>query len=198
MDKYVITITRQFGSMGRSIAKELSGLLNINFYDRDIVEEASKEMNLPLSVVNAQEEKAKTGLFYRTLPLGNGTSTIQDIIFNAQKEIILDIAEKESCIIVGRCSDYILRNFKNHISIHIYAPYDARFDNCVNLLNMTPHEAKKMIHSVDKAREAYHMKYAKHLPSDIKRNNLLIDSSLLGVSDTAKLIADVAKAKFKL
>lgn len=191
MEKFTITITREFGSLGRSIAKELSRELGVEFYDRDIVEEVAKQLNLPVSTVSDEEEKSKQSFLPRMFPLGTDETYIQDIIFDVQKGIILDLARKTSCILVGRCSDYLLEKEKHNINIFIYAPYEKRLKNCVNTLGMTEGEAKRMIASVDKARNAYHKKYAGYLPGDPEHKNLMIDSSLLGVTGTAKLIAEV-------
>lgn len=196
MQKYVITITRQFGSLGRPIAHQLSELLEVEYYDRDIVEQVSRKMNLPISQISESEEKAKSLFFNMKYPLGTATTQIQDQIFKTQREIILDLAEKESCIIVGRCSDYILEGLKNHISIFIYAPYEARLKNCVDNLHMTRAEGEKMIAEVDRARDSYHMRYANYLPGDFKHKDLMINSSVLGVEGTAGYIADLIHTRF--
>jgi cytidylate kinase len=129
-------------------------------------------------------------------PLGTDEDYMQDIIFDVQKDIILDLAKKESCILVGRCSNHILEHQKNNINIFIYAPYQKRIENCVNSLGMTVSEAKRMIQSVDKARNTYHKKYAGYLPNNPEHTNLMIDSSLLGVTGTAQLIAGVVRQLF--
>lgn len=197
MEKFTITITREFGSLGRSIAKELSRELGVEFYDRDIVEEVAKQLNLPVSTVSDEEEKSKHSFLPRMFPLGTDETYIQDIIFDVQKGIILDLAKKSSCILVGRCSDYLLEKEKNNINIFVYAPYEKRLENCVNTLGMTESEAKRMIVSVDKARNAYHKKYAGYLPGDPEHKNLMIDSSLLGVTGTAKLIAEIVNQLYE-
>lgn len=196
MEKYVITITRQFGSLGRPIARELADSLGIEYYDRDIVEEVSKKMNLPVSTISDSEEKAKSLFSSMKYPLGIATTPTQDKIFSVQREIILNLAEKESCIIVGRCSDFILEDMKNHISIFIYAPYNARIDNCINRLHLSRPEAEKMISDVDKARNSYHLRYAHFLPYDVNHKDLLINSSLLGVEGTSEYLAELIKKKF--
>lgn len=196
MEKFTITITREFGSLGRSIAKELSGELGVELYDRDIVEEVAKQLNLPISTISEEEERAKQGFLPRMFPLGTDEAYIQDIIFDVQKGIIRELAKKSSCILVGRCSDYLLEKEKNNINIFIYAPYGKRLENCVQTLGMTESEAKRMISSVDKARRAYHKKYAGYLPNDPEHKSLMIDSSLLGVKGTAKLIAQIVYQLF--
>jgi len=197
MEKYCITIARQFGSLGRSIAHELSEILNIEYYDRAIVEETSKKMNLPISTISEQEEKSiKSNFFNLLFPLGIDSIEKQDKIFNIQQQIILDLADKQSCIIVGRCADYILRDQKNCLNVFIYAPVEARFHNCVNTLGMKPEEAKKMIHDMDIAREQYWKRYANYSPGDFTHKHLMLDSSVLGVTKTAQLLADIVKKRF--
>lgn len=198
MEKYTITITREFGSLGRPIARALSEQLGIEFYDRDIVEEVSRQLDMPVSKISESEEKSHHYLFSSMFPLGTDEEYIQDMIFDVQKDIILDLAGRSSCIIVGRCSDYLLQNEKNTINIFIYAPYARRLENCVRTLGMTEEQAKKMIMRVDKARAKYHKRYAGYLPADPKHKHLMIDSSLLGVEGTAELIAHVVKKRFQI
>ena len=108
-------------------------------------------MNLPVSKISEHEETYSTSLFSMLLPLGSDSIAKQDEIYNVQKEVIREMAEKESCIIVGRCADYIFRDHRNVLNIYIYAPVDARYKNCVEVLKMKPEEATKMIYKVDKA-----------------------------------------------
>ncbi len=196
MKKFIITITRQFGSLGRPIAKELAELLHVEYYDRDIVDEASKKLGMPVSTISNEEEQANIKFFSMRYPLGMGTTEKQNEIYRAEAEIIKDIAARESCIIVGRCSDYILKDREDVVNIYIYAPYEARMKNCVEILNMTEDDAAKSIQQVDKARDHYHRTYAKYLPADPNYKNIMIDSSLLGVDGTAKILADIIKMKF--
>lgn len=196
MKHYVVTITRQFGSLGRPIAMELAEILDVEYYDRDIVEMTAKEMGLPISVISENEEKAKTSFLGMSYPLGMDTIEKQNKIFLEQRKIIKDIVERESCIIVGRCADAIMQESNNCINVFIYAPYEARLRNCIDTLHMDEAEAKKMITSVDKARDNYHKTYAKFLPGDYRYKQIMIDSSLLGVHGTAKILAEVVRNKF--
>ena len=198
--KYVVTITRQFGSLGRPIAKRMSEILDIGYYDRDLVDEAAKKLKLPVSVVDKEEESAKkvplnpfTRMKY---PLGKGTSDTQDAIFEAQQNIIQFLAEKETCIIVGRCTDFILEEMKNAMHIYIYAPYDVRVQQSVDNLKMDIQEARQMIVDVDEARDSYHMHYAGYLPDDKNHKDIMIDSSFLGVEKTAQFLAEAVRRKF--
>ena len=194
--QYIITIVREFGSMGRPIARRLSELLGIEFYDRDIVEETARKMNLPVSVISINEENQGSAYSRMRFPLGKSSREKQDEIFRVQSEIIRSLAKRESCVIVGRCSDYILRDFENRLSICVYAPFEKRIENCVSSLGMDEETAMQMTVEVDKARRKYHKRYANYSPEDIKNKNLLIDSSFFGIEGTARLIAEIAKSKF--
>lgn len=89
------------------------------------------------------EERAPGSYFSMRFPLGNMTSDLQNKVFRAQQDIITELADRESCIIVGRCADYVLREKKNLMRVYIYISYENKYDNCVNNLSMTPREAKK-------------------------------------------------------
>lgn len=194
MSKYTITITREFGSLGRPIARRMSEILGIMYYDRDIVEEVSKQLQLPVPTISDVEERAPGSYFSMRFPLGNMTSDLQNKVFRAQQDIITELADRESCIIVGRCADYVLREKKNLMRVYIYTSYENKYDNCVNNLSMTPREAKKMIRDVDQARIAYHMRYAGYMPDENK--DIQIDSAFLGVEGTAWYLSQAAKHRF--
>ena len=200
--RYVITITRQFGSMGRPIARKMAEMLGIEYYDRDLVDNAAKKLNLPVSIINEVEEKADSlsaNPFFRMAnPLGSGTTATQDKIFEAQQNIIKFLAEKETCIIVGRCAYFTLSDMENAIHIYIYASYDARLEHCIKDLNMEENEARAMIAAVDKARDSYHMNYTGYLPDDKAHKDILINSSLLGVDGTARFLVELIKEKFNV
>lgn len=196
MKKFVITITREFGSLGRPIAKRLAELLDVEFYDRDIVEAAAKKMNLPVSVISESEEK-KSNFFKMMFPLGTDSNEQQNAIFECQSKIISELAAKESCIIVGRCADYVLADEPNAIHVYIYAPYADRLANCVGTLGMEKNEAKRMIAEVDKARLNYHKHFAHFTPSDYAHKHIIINSALMEVEGTARALEAIVKQYFK-
>ena len=188
MEQYVVTVSRQFGSMGRTIAKQMAEKLGIEFYDRDIVEETAKRMGLPVSVISQKEENANSIYFKRQYPLGMGVSNMQDEIFSIQKNLIEDLAKKESCIIVGRCAESILADWKNHLRVYIYAPYEKRLKNCTEILKMEEKTARKMIREVDRSRELYHRRYCPEYTDAFSNRDLLIDSSRFGIEKTAEIL----------
>lgn len=195
MDKYVITISRQFGSMGRSIAYKLSELLGVEFLDRDIVEMTARRMHLPVSMISNEEEAVKAGFFGRVYPLGVGLPSLKDEIFEVQSNLIRDIAAKDSCIIVGRCGEYVLKDHPNRFSVYVYAPYEARMKNCVESLGMDTKTAKRLIKEVDVARENYHKLYVPGYSGPFDNRDMCIDSSRFGIDGTAEILSTIIKGR---
>lgn len=140
------------GSLGRPIAQKLANLLSIEFYDRDIVDNACKSTGFSVKEVSDLEENAKTDYLYMRFPLGKVTTTRQNYIFDVQKKFIKKTAEQEDCIIVGRCAEHILEDKGRLLRIYIYAPYEQRLKNCTDILKLDHDTALKKIDSVDKAR----------------------------------------------
>jgi cytidylate kinase len=124
-------------------------------------------------------------------------NSITDEIFAVQRNIIRDMAAKESCIIVGRCADSILMDYKNHLNVYIYAPYDARMYNCVNELMMDEKTASKMIREVDAARTNYQKKYCPEVKTVFDNKDIMIDSSYFGVEGTAQILAQIVRDKWE-
>ncbi len=196
MKQYVITISRQFGSLGRSIAQALSKELGVDFYDRDIVEQTAKRMGLPVSVISDSEENSKSIYFRRIYPLGMGMTSLKDEIFLVQKNIIQDLASKSSCIIVGRCAGSILADYPNHLGVYIYAPYSERFKNCTQRLGMDADTAHKMIREVDRSRQLYYRRYCPEVKDPFTDHDIMLDSSSFGVEGAARLLAHIARERF--
>ncbi len=197
MEKYVVTISRQFASLGRTISQRLAEKLDIEFWDRDIVEATARRMGHSVSTISDEEERAKNSFFLRKkYRMSFATYSINDEIFETEKNIILDAAKKESCIIVGRCGDYILKDVPNHLSVYIYAPYEARLKNCTETLMMDERTAKKMIREVDMARSYYRQRYCPDVRADEDFRHLMIDSSRFGVEGTADIIAQVVRQQW--
>ena len=198
MSKYVVTISRQFGSMGRTIAEKLSERLGIEYLDRDIVEATAKRMGQSVKAVSDAEESSPSFFLRKKYPFRMGIYSITDEIFEVQKNIILDEASKESCIIVGRCADSILRDFENHLNVYVYAPYEARLYNCTHDLMMDEKTARKMIKEVDEARTNYQRRYCPDVQSVFDNKDVMIDSSRFGTDGTAGMIEKIVRYKFNV
>ena len=196
MKQYVVTISRQFGSLGRTIAQIMARELGIEFYDRDIVEETASRMGLPVSVISSKEEHSESIYFRRQYPLGMGIPGMKNEIFLTQKNIIRDLARKESCIIVGRCAESILMDMENHLNVYVYAPVEARLRNCVDILKMDERTARRMIREVDRSRELYHRRYCPEYVNASTNKDIMLDSSRFGPEGTAKILVALVKELF--
>ena len=196
MEQYVITISRQFGSMGRTIAQHLSEELGIEFYDRDIVEATAKRMGQSVKAISNAEESAGSFFLRKKYPFKMGIYSISDEIYAVQKNIIRDMAQKQSCIIVGRCADSILQDMPNHLNVYIYAPFEARLYNCTHDLMMDESTARKMIKEVDTARTNYQRKYCPEVKSVFDHKDLMRDSSKFGIDGTVKLLSGIVRERW--
>lgn len=200
-DKYVITVSRQFGSRGRLIAKEMAEILGIDYYDRDLVEQAAQQLNLPAAVVDRTEETARRispNLFsWMAYPMDSSITGVQEQIFRAQKDFIRSLSGQEPFVIVGRCSDYILSDIKDSMHLYIYAPFEIRVQNCMKDLHLDIDRARKTILSMDEARDSYYMNIAGYLPDDKRHKDLMIDSSLLGIHGTSEYLAEAVRRRFQ-
>lgn len=195
-EHYVITVTRQFGSLGRPIARKVAEKLDIPFYDRDIVEQTASQLGLPISYISQNEETAGGRYFKMKFPLGVASRAEQDRIYEVQSELIRAIASRGSCLIVGRCADYVLRNFTNTFNICIFAPFEDRVKNCVDTLGMDPQTALNMVLEVDQAREKYHQRYGNYGKDGLLYKHLLVNSSYFGISQTADMIAGLVEQRY--
>lgn len=196
MKHYVITISRQFAAMGRSVAQEMSRELGINFYDRDIVEATAARMGLPVSEISYTEDNHSSSYFKSLYPLGTGLLSVQDELFQTQKNIIRDLAEKESCIIVGRCADVVLADRTDVLNIRVFAPYEDRFRNCIEKLGMDERTARKMIDRIDRSREQYHKEYGGCELT--KYTDILINTARFGIKGSAKQLCGIVRQHFEL
>ena len=197
MDKYVITISRQFGALGRTIAQHMAMELGIDYFDRDIVEETALRMGLPVSEISKEEERAGGFFAEKRYPLGMGPVSMQEELFLIQSNIIKDFAAMQSCIIVGRCGDYCLRNADRALHVYVYSPYEKRHENCTSILGMDEKTARDMIKDVDKARDNYRKKYCKDMSGVFDNRDICIDSSKFGAEATAKILCGIARSVFK-
>ena len=197
MDKYFITISRQFGALGRTIAQHMAMELGIDYFDRDIVEETALRMGLPVSEISKEEERAGGFFAEKRYPLGMGPVSMQEELFLIQSNIIKDFAAMQSCIIVGRCGDYCLRNADRALHVYVYSPYEKRLENCTSILGMDEKTARDMIKDVDKARDNYRKKYCKDMAGVFDNRDICIDSSKFGAEATAKILCGIARSVFK-
>ena len=131
-------------------------------------------------------------------PLGIGSSIKQNRMFELQRDLILKHAKSERCVIIGRCADYILREYENTLKCYIFAPYPARVKNTICLLGRTTAEPQRIIEEVDKARAAYYRSHTDCEVNNTRYRDAFFNSAALGIEGTADMIVDMAKRKFHL
>ena len=193
---YVITIARQFGAAGLPVAEKLAEKLGIEYFNRDLVDKAAEELDIPASEI-LEEEELKDGrrdaVFEKLFPLGNGPKNRQDKIYAAQSHVIQRLAERGSCIIVGRCSDYVLNSHENALHVYLHASFDERVKNCVEYLNMTEAEAKRVVPRAEKARNSYYLHYTGYMQDDPDHKDIIIDSGRFGIEGTAEILENAVR-----
>ncbi|MDR1918733.1 MAG: cytidylate kinase-like family protein [Tannerellaceae bacterium] len=204
MDNMIITIGRQFGSGGRIIGKELAEALNIPFYDKELIALAAKESGLCTEVFERADERTSGGLshaFSIGMPYVGGFYTpYTDILsneglFKIQSDVIRKLAQTESCIIVGRCADYILRDHPNCISFFIHDRLTNRIQRIVERQQLTVEQAKELIAKTDKSRAAYYDYYTNKTWGMSCSYNFSIDASALGIKETVRFMQNFIERK---
>ena len=204
MNQYVITIGRQFGSGGRSIAEKLAKKLDIKFYDKELISIAAKESGISPEVFEGVDEKATNSLLY-SLSMGMysfgsgfpamGDLPVNDKLYLLQHKIIKEIAEKENCVIVGRCADYVLRDNPKRVSIFIYADMEFRKEQSIKKHGIDPAHAEHIINKTDKNRANYYSFYSGQKWGQTENFDLCIDSSKLDEDKIVELIAEYIKMR---
>ncbi len=204
MGKVIITIGRQYGSGGRYIGRLVAEKLGIPFYDKELIAITAKEGNLNQNIIESLDETSSNRFFYALpsssfMPSSIATSfdlTMNDRLFLVQSRVIKEIADKGSAVIVGRCSDYFLRDNPDVINVYIHAPIDARVENAVKNYGLNPATAKKIVEKTDETRMKYYNYYSNRKWGIADNYTLSVDSSL-GLDTTVDIIVTAAKAKMK-
>ncbi|WP_027399348.1 cytidylate kinase-like family protein [Anaerovorax odorimutans] len=205
--KIIITIARQFGSGGREIGKNLANELNIAFYDKDLIKIAAEESGIHEELFENVDENHKNSFWdnmaYNTTSFGNPFSSgsdipINDKLFIIQSNVIKELAEKDSCVIVGRCADYILKSNPNAIHIFIHSNKEDKINRIINSYGIPAENAEVLMIKTDKKRATYHNYYSSGKWGKAENYNLAIDSNVLGISGTVEIIKKFAQIKFNL
>lgn len=198
MKHFIINIGRQLGSGGRSIAAILAKHYGITAYDRNLIELAAKESGLSQEFFENADEKKSHGFFHSlfsaraaTNALGGGDSYLSnDALFKVQSDIIRDLAERESCIFVGRCADYILREHPRCINLFFTANLEDRIARMANEKGITPEQAEELIERTDRRRADYYNFYSGKTWGAAESYDLCINTSHLGHEATAKMLIE--------
>jgi len=191
MANRIITISREFGSGGRTIGREVAVKLGIPCYDNEIIEKISDESIFAKEYVEEHGEYVPSGSLFGRMFAGRDMSggSPQDQLYVIQSNIIREIAEKESCVIVGRCADYILRDKADLLKVFVYAPMEARAKRIVELYGETEDEPMKRLKDKDKRRAAYYQIYTDMKWGDVRNYDISLNSDTLGIEKCVEIIA---------
>ena len=195
----IITISRQFGSGGREIGKQLSERYNIPYYDKELIALAAKQSGYSEEVFAKADERATNSLLYSLLMgsynMGGRIAAYNDMPINdkrflIQGDIIKEAAQKGPCVIVGRCGDYVLRDFENVFHVFIYADKASRIEHSVKLHGMEPEKAPDILTKKDKQRANYYNFYTNKRWDDPANYHLMINSGIFGIDGSVDLIVN--------
>ena len=204
----VITIGRQFGSGGRDVGEKVAEYFNIPFYDKEPVEMAAQKSNLSKEALKEVDEHATNSFLY-SLASGNYSlrginapiyyeMPINDKLFIAQAEVIKEIAKKGSCVIVGRCADYVLENENvDLLNVFIHGSVDYRAKRVMEAQGLAQSKARDKVIKTDKQRRTYYDYYTSRDWGIMSNYDLCINTEAFGIDGAANIIINYAKTKIK-
>lgn len=207
MEKIVITIARQYGSGGKTVGKMVADELGIPFYSRDIIRMASEDSGISEALFGEADEKLRKNFLFRLskniydgdlIPPESDDFVSDKNLFNYQAKIIKQLAETESCVIVGRCADYVLRDYPNVMSVFVHADEEFCFDRAMERNSLPPRELEKYIAKIDKYRGDYYKYYTGQDWTDARNYDLCLNSGKLGFEKCKEEILAYRKVRFGL
>ncbi len=193
----IITVGRQFGSGGREIGELVAQHFGIKCYDKELLSRAAKESGFCEEMIQNHDERPTNSFLYNlvidTYSFGYNSSSFVDMpisqkVFLAQFDTIKKVADEGPCVIVGRCADYALEGRDNVINLFIYADDDFKIDRVMDIYDLDENKARDMINKKDKQRQSYYNYYTNRKWGKADTYDLCINSSVLGVDGSVKLI----------
>ena len=188
MKNRIITISREFGSGGRTIGKKVAENLGIPCYDRELIHKIAQESGFAEEYIQDAGKYSPGGFLASALSNRSFGPTNEDYLWEIQWKIITELAEKESCVIVGRCADYILRDKADCLTAFIHASMDYRADRIVRVYGEREVSPQERLRDKDKRRAAYHRFYTDMKWGDAKNYQITLDSGKLGIEQCVKIL----------
>lgn len=201
----IISVGRQLGSGGHIVAKRLADIFGCKFYDREVLNLAAKESGFNEKFFEQNDEKKGffEQMFHMHVPFvsdgsfyDNGLS--QENLFRMQSDAIRKVADEESCVFVGRCAEYVLREHTNMVSIFITADMDERIGRICERHHCSPDDARKIIANEEGTRSSYYNYYTGKVWGHSESYDLCVNSSLLGIDGTVDFVATYVRKALKL
>ena len=195
MTKRIITISREFGSGGRFIGEEVAKKLGIAYYDKNVINEIAEKSGLsPEYIQENAELSPKKGLFAYAFAGRDITGkSVEDMVYEAQRKVILDLAQKESCVIIGRNADYILKDRDDVLNVFIHGNMPKKIQRIIRLYNVGAKEAVKIMADTDKRRMTNYNFYTEQKWGKASNYTLCLNSSQLGYDRCEKIIIECNK-----
>ncbi len=197
--KSVITISRQYGSGGRFIAQKLAQKLGIPYYDNEIITRAAKESGYSEAIFEKAEQLSTHSFLYSLSMFGSVDGIyglpLSDKVYIAQSEIIKKYAEEGPCVIVGRCSDYVLKEYDNVINFFIYSDEKNKIERAIKYYGFDEASASSELKKKDKKRANYYNYYSSQSWGDINNYDLAINSDAVGIDAAVDVLAQFVKAR---
>lgn len=182
----IITISREYGSGGRIVGKELADILNIPFYDKELVKMISDESGISEKFINEVELNREDSIRYAGYDITLSTP-LTHVVFRAEAEVIEKVASQGDCIIVGRCADYVLANRKDVMNVFVYASLENRIERVTKMYGDEIKNVKQFIERYDKERAAYYDYYTNKKWGDMRSYHLTINSDM-GIQNCVDII----------
>lgn len=190
----IISISREFGSGGHDIAEQISNKLGLAMYDRSLLREIAKDMNVDTGLLQNYDEKPRNYILTRRV--GKYSNSMEDILAEKQFDFIRKKAEEgESFVIVGRCAGTVLREFEGLISVFITGDTDYKLGRIKERSQLNEEEALEQMAKIDRRRRQFHNRYSDHKWGDSKYYDICINGSPLGVAGTAEILEGYIKAR---
>lgn len=201
MERTIITISREYGSGGRLIGQKLAEALSLPFYDKELIEMAAEKSGLSPEFIRNSEETASSGFVFNLSAASNITNGyfissepfFGDKAFFAQSAVIRDLAAKGSCVIVGRCAGYLLRDDPDCINIFVHSNLDDRLKRAAEVYGMDPNGLANKLVKIDKARANYHKYYTGEQWSDMRSYHLAINTAMFGIDGATQAILQLVQ-----
>lgn len=198
MANRVITITRQYGSGGREVGQKLADAMGVEFYDNKLLEVAAGSSGIHKSHFEENDEKRSNSFLYLlSTTYGQGGVPFDDALFFAQLEAIRKIASEGSCVIIGRCADYALRDFTKVLNVFISAPLDLRVKRAIEVYDIAEKHAEDYVKRIDKQRTSYYNYYTDKRWGQPQNYQICLDSSALGIDGTVAMLKQFADEFYK-
>lgn len=188
MKNRIITISREFGSGGRTVGKMTAGALHLPCYDSELIQKIAEESGFTTDYIKSSAETSPAGFLASAFSSRNFGPTNEDYLWEVQRKVILRLAEKGPCVIVGRCADYILKDQADCLTAFIHADLDFRADRIVRVYGEREESPEQRIREKDKRRAAYHRFYTNMKWGYAKNYQISLDSGKLGIETCTEIL----------